>query len=194
MARIRLPESTDSLRTSFKFQLPTVLQPRFTWKYCLASTALAYILYCLIFNKPFFSSRLPRYTGPYNVTAFSTLIMAIMYWAWISLRSTPGLTAFAVIFGFWSGGYVSQQAPMAAAEATDMRFAGTLVGQVMFFMSFAQLFGGPIFGALLGKGDSQSQLDNAPKAIAMGASMMTATTILLSIGRFYRSRELRAKV
>lgn len=67
MARIRLPESTDSLRTSFKFQLPTVLQPRFTWKYCLASTALAYILYCLIFNKPFFSSRLPRYTGPYNV-------------------------------------------------------------------------------------------------------------------------------
>lgn len=137
---------------------------------------------------------LADYTGPYNVTAFSTLLMAILYWAWIGLRSAPGLTTFAVIFGFWSGAYVSQQAPMAAAEATDMRFAGTLVGQVMFFMSVAQLFGGAIFGALLGKGDAQSQLNNAPKAIAMGASMMTATTILLGIGRFYRSRELRAKV
>lgn len=75
-----------------------------------------------------------------------------------------------------------------------MRFAGTLVGQVLCFMSFAQLTGGSIFGALLGNGNAQSQLDNAPRAIAMGASMMTLTAILLGVGRVARSRELLAKV
>lgn len=83
---------------------------------------------------------------------------------------------------------------MAAAEADDMRVAGTIVGQVMFFMSFAQLTGGPIFGALLGGGDGPSQLANAPKAIAFGAAMMTLTTGLLALGRFYRGRELWARV
>lgn len=120
--------------------------------------------------------------------------MAIFYWAWIGLRTASGLTAFAIMFGFWSGAYVSQQAPMSAAEADDMRLAGTMVGQVMFFMSFAQLTSGSIFGALLGNGSAESQLANAPKAIAMGASMMTLTAILLAAGRLARSRELWAKV
>lgn len=120
--------------------------------------------------------------------------MTVLYWSWIALRTEPGLTAFAVLFGFWSGAYVSQQAPMSSAEADDMRFAGTLVGQVMFFMSIAQLVSGSIFGALLGNGSPESQLANANKAIAFGASMMTATTILLVIGRLARSRELWAKV
>ncbi|KAK5076863.1 hypothetical protein LTR64_005658 [Lithohypha guttulata] len=69
MARIRLPGSTDSLHTNYKFNVPPILQPRLTWRYCLASTALAYVLYCFLFNKPFFSSKLPQYTGPYNVGA-----------------------------------------------------------------------------------------------------------------------------
>lgn len=69
MARIRLPDSTDSIRTSYKYKVPAILQPRFTWRYCLASAALAYVAYCLVSNKPFFSSNLPRYTGPYDVGA-----------------------------------------------------------------------------------------------------------------------------
>lgn len=69
MARIRLPESTNSVRTSYNFHIHPILQPRFTWRYCLASAAFAYVAYCLIFSKPFFSSNLPPYTGPYNVGA-----------------------------------------------------------------------------------------------------------------------------
>lgn len=69
MARIRLPDSTDSLRTRYNFNVPPILQPRFTLRYCLASAALAYVAYCFLVNSPFFSSRLPPYTGPYNVGA-----------------------------------------------------------------------------------------------------------------------------
>lgn len=56
-----------SLRT--KYKLPPILQPRLTWRYCLASAAIAYVAYCVLFGKPFFSSKLPPCTGPYNVGA-----------------------------------------------------------------------------------------------------------------------------
>lgn len=69
MARIRLPDSTDSLRTSYKIHIPPILQPRLSWKYCLASAAILYVSYCLITGSPLFSSNLPRYTGPHNVGA-----------------------------------------------------------------------------------------------------------------------------
>lgn len=69
MARIRLPDSTESIRTNYKYKLPAILQPRFTWRYCLASATLAYVAYCLLFNLPFLSSNLPPYTGPYDVGA-----------------------------------------------------------------------------------------------------------------------------
>src|SRR5690349_21259791 len=69
MARIRLPDSTDSLRTTHKWQLPPVLQPRLTWRYCLASAAIFYVSYCLLAGSPFFSSNLPHYTGPHDVGA-----------------------------------------------------------------------------------------------------------------------------
>jgi MCP family monocarboxylic acid transporter-like MFS transporter 10 len=42
-----------------------------------------------------------------------------------------GLIAIAVIFGFASGAFVSLQAPMCTSHATDMRVAGTMVGQVL---------------------------------------------------------------
>lgn len=69
MPRIHLPESTDSLRTTYKFRIPPILQPRLTWSYCLASAAILYVSYCTLTGQPFFSSNLPRYTGPHDVGA-----------------------------------------------------------------------------------------------------------------------------
>ncbi|KAJ9652503.1 hypothetical protein H2198_008251 [Neophaeococcomyces mojaviensis] len=57
----------NTLQTRYK--LPPMLQPRLTWKYCLSSFAITYFLYCFLTNSPFFSTRLPQYTGPYNVGA-----------------------------------------------------------------------------------------------------------------------------
>lgn len=100
----------------------------------------------------------------------------------------------AILIGYWSGAYVALQAPMTAAEADDMRFAGSMVGQVMFFMAFAQLFGAPIFGALLGGGSQEEQLANANKAIAFAASMMMLSGVFLFVGKLGRSKKLFAKV
>ena len=45
------------------------LRPRLTWRYVTFSTIGLYVLYCFITWQPFFSSRLPSYSGPHDVGA-----------------------------------------------------------------------------------------------------------------------------
>jgi platelet-activating factor acetylhydrolase len=50
-------------------QLPTILQPRFTWKYVLFCFLISYLLYCFIRGSPLLASKLPQYTGTHDVGA-----------------------------------------------------------------------------------------------------------------------------
>ena len=50
-----------------KRMLVAALCPRWTFKYLLFTAAFTYVLYCLVFGMPFFSSKLPKYSGEYNV-------------------------------------------------------------------------------------------------------------------------------
>lgn len=59
------PAKMGSLKITYK--VPPILQPRLTWRYCLASVTVLYVSYCVLFGKPFFSSKLPPYTGPHGV-------------------------------------------------------------------------------------------------------------------------------
>ncbi|KAF5021961.1 hypothetical protein F66182_6001 [Fusarium sp. NRRL 66182] len=49
--------------------LKRTLRPRLTWRYVVCSVVGAYVLYCFITWQPFFSSRLPAYSGPHHVGA-----------------------------------------------------------------------------------------------------------------------------
>ncbi|QDS75891.1 hypothetical protein FKW77_002179 [Venturia effusa] len=50
-------------------QIPTILQPRLTWRYVLFSAMILYILYCFMRASPLLASNLPKYTGTYHVGA-----------------------------------------------------------------------------------------------------------------------------
>ncbi|KAI0541739.1 platelet-activating factor acetylhydrolase, isoform II-domain-containing protein [Xylaria digitata] len=55
--------------TSMRRRIPSVLQPRLTWRYVLCAVAVFYVLYCSLFSLPLFASPLPMYSGPYPVGA-----------------------------------------------------------------------------------------------------------------------------
>ncbi|TPX15456.1 uncharacterized protein E0L32_004436 [Thyridium curvatum] len=64
----------DGARTSRKWfserftdRLRTLLRPRFTWRYILCSTIGLYIVWCFVRGQPLLSSRLPAYSGRYEV-------------------------------------------------------------------------------------------------------------------------------
>ncbi|GFZ46161.1 hypothetical protein JCM24511_04408 [Saitozyma sp. JCM 24511] len=134
------------------------------------------------------------FLGVYNVSSVSVAVMAVLYWCWMTNPPASALIAIAVIFGFASGAFVSLQAPMCTSHATDMRVAGTMVGQVLFFQSFGQLLGPPIFGKLLGTGTAAEQAARSSHAISFGASMMTASALFLFIARFSIDKRPFAKV
>jgi platelet-activating factor acetylhydrolase len=61
--------SDRSSRWRLHERIPLMLQPRLTWKYVFFSLLLLYISYCFIRGSPLLASKLPQYTGKYDVGA-----------------------------------------------------------------------------------------------------------------------------
>jgi hypothetical protein len=57
--------------------------------------------------------------------------MVILFYSWLAAKTGTGLIIISVFYGIASGAFVSLQAPMITKLADDMRFAGTMVGQVL---------------------------------------------------------------
>ncbi|KAF4956917.1 hypothetical protein FSARC_11434 [Fusarium sarcochroum] len=65
------PSTWWSRITSSRFAqwFKRLVRPRLTWRYVVCSVIGVYVLYCFITWQPFFSSRLPAYSGPHEVGA-----------------------------------------------------------------------------------------------------------------------------
>lgn len=87
--------------------------------------------------------------GRYNTMIVITALSAIFTLAlWIPGRGTAALVAYAAIFGFTSGGYVSVGAPC-IAQISDIREIGTRTGTAYLLQALGGLLGSPIAGALI---------------------------------------------
>ncbi|KAJ3478291.1 hypothetical protein NLG97_g8619 [Lecanicillium saksenae] len=87
--------------------------------------------------------------GRFNATIIIAVASAIFVLAiWIPVKSTAGIVAFAALFGFSSGGFVSL-APTLIAQVSDIRYIGSRVGTGFAVMAFGALTGSPIGGAIV---------------------------------------------
>ena len=92
---------------------------------------------------------LADYVGPLNILVPCSLITGILALCWIGIKNLPGTIVFAILYGFFSGGFVSMP-PVAVTSLTkDMRKLGTRMGQCFFFSAFGLLCGTPVSGAIL---------------------------------------------
>lgn len=57
--------------------------------------------------------------------------MVVLFWCWLAAKTGTSLIIINILYGIASGAFVSLQAPMITRLADDMRFAGTMVGQVL---------------------------------------------------------------
>ncbi|OAG41707.1 hypothetical protein AYO21_04171 [Fonsecaea monophora] len=114
--------------------------------------------------------------GPLNVLVPCATIAAVLALAWIGIKSLGGLLAFALIYGFFSGGFVSLP-PVAIVTLThDMSKIGTRMGQCFFISAFGLLVGTPVSGAIL-KGTGEwlgVQLWSGAAILVTGALMLWA--------------------
>ncbi|KAK9426715.1 putative Major facilitator superfamily domain-containing protein [Seiridium unicorne] len=129
---------------------------------------------------------------PTVVMAGCAVISCILAFAWIGIRSFGGAVAFAVLYGAFSGGVVSNHPAGVFSLTSDHSRVGTRLGMACFLAGVALLIGTPIAGAILGTGTiRESRWDGL---IGFGAvTLFLGTCLVLTTGLIVYLR-LRQKI
>ncbi|KAK7047437.1 hypothetical protein VNI00_006668 [Paramarasmius palmivorus] len=125
--------------------------------------------------------------GLFNALVFCTFACGVLIFGLIGVNSsTGGLVTFSVLYGFFSGGFISLLPPAIASLAADDSEIGIRMGLAYFISSVGSLTGTPIDGALLGQSFAWW------RPITFSGVMMFAGLILIVITRGIVSRRVHS--
>jgi len=100
-----------------------------------------------------FGRTLPNFLGdvigPFNVMIPCTIISGGIMWLIFSATTVGGTVAFGILYGFFSGGFISIITPAVASFSKGVEEIGMRIGFASFVIGFALLTGTPIAGALV---------------------------------------------
>ncbi|BDD54583.1 hypothetical protein MPDQ_003126 [Monascus purpureus] len=88
-------------------------------------------------------------TGPLNILTPAASITGILAFVWIGVHTVAGIIVLAVLYGLFSGGFVSLPPVVMITLTKDIRDLGTRLGMVFGITAFGLLIGTPIGGAIL---------------------------------------------
>lgn len=94
------------------------------------------------------------YTGPINIFLPASGFTALVAFCWIAVHSAAGIIVVSLLYGFFSGGFVSLPPVIMMSITKDFRDLGTRLGMCFALCSIAVLVGTPIGGAILSAGNS----------------------------------------
>ena len=116
--------------------------------------------------------------GPLNTFIIVCACASASIFYWISATTAAGNIAFAVIYGFFSGGVVSLATVVITSITPDLRRLGTRLGMVSIIKGVASLIGPPISGAILSKTGSYLGIQ---LFAALGLMLTTVFSVALRI-------------
>lgn len=117
-----------------------------------------------------------RWTGALNVLVPLSFAASLLIYCWAAIESKTGLFLFAVIYGLIAAALQALFPAVATTMTPDLNRTGTRVGMILGIVSFANLTGPAICGALISAGNG-SYLDAqmfAGSSILLGAIMALA--------------------
>lgn len=121
----------------------------------IAGPNLAFYLVPIMNAGSIFGRILPNFvadkTGTFNMLTPCTAIAGVLCLCWIGIHNAPGLIVFAVLYGFFSGTFLSLPQLAVAVLTKDMRMLGTRTGTCFATACFGVLVGTPICGAILSR-------------------------------------------
>ncbi|KAL9046302.1 MAG: hypothetical protein Q9214_000833 [Letrouitia sp. 1 TL-2023] len=88
-------------------------------------------------------------TGPLNMQIVFGSLAAVLVFSWIAIRNTQGMLAFAVLYGFFSGTFVSLPGPIVVSLSPAHETVGTRMGMALGASGLGLLVGAPVAGAIL---------------------------------------------
>ena len=93
-------------------------------------------------------------TGPLNMLLPCAAISALLAFCWIAISSKAGLIVFCILYGFFSGTFVSLPPTTVVSLSPSLGVVGTRMGMSFAFAGFGLLVGNPVAGAILGTGNN----------------------------------------
>ncbi|KAL4898249.1 major facilitator superfamily domain-containing protein [Aspergillus ambiguus] len=124
-----------------------------------------------------FPNFLADHIGPLNVLTPAATVTAILAFVWIRVHTVPGIIVLSVLYGLFSGGFVSLPPVVMASLTKDIRTLGTRLGMVFATTSIGLLIGTPIGGAIMS--DTHQYL---------GVQLFTACCLIVSSAVFLSVR------
>ena len=118
--------------------------------------------------------------GELNAMVVVTACCSILAFCWIAVKSsTTGIILFALLYGFFSGGFVSLFPPVTITTAPNMSKLGTRMGMTMTMLACGVFLGSPVGGAILEESNSY-----------LGAQLFTGAMLAVSVGLLLMRRIL----
>ncbi|MCJ1306620.1 hypothetical protein MMC25_000263 [Agyrium rufum] len=88
-------------------------------------------------------------TGALNMLVPCALAASVLSFGWIGVHSLPAVIIFSLLYGFFSGAFVSLLPSVIVGLTPDLRKIGTRMGMCFGVTSFGVLIGTPVAGAIL---------------------------------------------
>lgn len=120
-------------------------------------------------------------TGPLNMIVPCALISAVLAYCWIAVENKAGMIVFCILYGFFTGSFVSLPPTTIVMLSPRLEIVGTRMGMVFSVCGLALLIGNPVGGAILGTGDN-----------FLGLQLFCASTIVASAAILYPARVAKA--
>ena len=86
--------------------------------------------------------------GPLNMFIPFAFVTAVLTFSWIAVKDSTSLIVFCVLYGFFSGTFVSLPGPMGVSLSPNMTTIGRRLGVSVAFSGTGLLIGSPISGLI----------------------------------------------
>lgn len=108
-------------------------------------------------------------TGPLNILIPCSVISAALCFCWIPMNTKAELIAFSLLYGFFSGSFISLTPTALVTLCPNLSEVGTRMGMTFTLASLGLLIGNPIAGAIITHHGFPWGQGFAGIAIALGA-------------------------
>ncbi|KAK0653450.1 Aspyridones efflux protein apdF [Lasiodiplodia hormozganensis] len=113
--------------------------------------------------------------GPFNIMVPCAAMSGILSFTLIAVDSTASMVVFCVVYGFFSGTFVSLMPTILVSLSPKPKVLGTRMGMCFTFVAIGLLIGAPIAGAILDRDHfDQAWIYGGAFTIAGAASIMAA--------------------
>ncbi|KAF2773834.1 MFS general substrate transporter [Teratosphaeria nubilosa] len=113
--------------------------------------------------------------GPINVLAVCTMIAGMLGFVWNAVDNLGGIVVWALLYGAFSGAFVSLQPSTVVSITDDMGVVGGRLGMNTFCAALGILIGNPIAGVIVGHGSWIGLQCFCGGTLLLGAVLIIAT-------------------